>query len=403
MRTAALLAALVPAAAAAAEPGAWWQPGHAEIFGSVEVEGTGFLEDAAFPRQARHGGSVAVETTVLLEWDGGATVATLTPFWRLDAADDARSHFDIREMKLDHTRGAWSVTLGVDRVFWGRTEVVHLVDIVNQTDAVESLDDEDRLGQPMLRVARLFEIGEVALFYLPYARERTLPGPEGRLRLPVPYAGRGAFETAAGQWTPSFAARYAGSFGGLDLGLSAFHGVSRDPAFRAEAGRLVPVYSRIGQAGVDAQYTAGATLWKGEAILREGQRNARFATETYGAATAGLEHTLYGVFDTGADLGLILEGAWDSRGEAALTAFERDAIAGLRLTLNDTADTAVLLTGSADLVSGAAGLRLEAERRLGPRVTAELEAQGFLNAAGDAAGRGFADDRFVRLKIRYFF
>lgn len=396
--------AAVPAAAEDAASGWRLSPSHAEIYGNIELEGTGFFQDAAFPGQRRDGASAALEATALVEWSDGDTVFTFTPFARVDAQDDARSHVDIRDLKLEHISGDWAFTFGVDREFWGKTEVVHLVDIVNQTDSVEGLDDEDRLGQPLVKVSRLTDLGEISLYYFPYARKRSLPGPEGRLRLPVPYAtGRAIFEPSAEQWAPSFAARFTGVFGDVDLGLSAFHGVSRDPAFLLDRGRLVPVYSRITQGGIDIQYTSGATLWKAEAILREGQRDAAFAKETYAAITGGLEHTLFQVAQTEADLGLILEGAYDSRGEDALTAFENDVFGGVRLTLNDTQDTAMLLTGGVDVKTGETTLRLEAERRLTPQITAEIEAQGFLNAADDPFGSGFADDSFVRFKLKYFF
>lgn len=397
------LLALCDGSARAEEPPAW-MPEHTELFGRVELEGTGFFEPPQFPGQRRDGLSTALEVTALAEWNGGDTVLTVTPFARLDSQDDARSHVDIRDLKLEHVEGDWAVTFGVDREFWGRTEVVHLVDIVNQTDQVESIDDETRLGQPLLKVSRLTNLGEISLYYFPYARQRTLPGREGRLRFGLPFnTETPVFEASGGQWAPSFAARFVGVFGDVDLGLSAFHGVARDPAFRVEAARLVPIYSRITQLGVDVQLTTGATLWKGEGILREGQRDAELEQEFFAAVTGGLEHTLFQVFDTEADLGLILEGAYDSRGEDALTAFENDVIAGVRLTLNDTQDTALLLTGNMDVKTGAAGLRLEAERRLTPNITAEIEAQGFLNSSDTFFDQGFADDSFVRLTISYFF
>ncbi len=400
--------ALVIAAIALSIPSraeeAWWKPDYTEVYGEVELEGTAFFQDPQFDRQRRDDVSIALEGTAIAEWNDGDTVATLIPFHRFDLQDDARTHFDIREMNVEHTEGDWSVTFGVDRVFWGKTEVVRLVDIINQRDRVERIDDEVRLGQPLLRVSRLTEIGEFAVFYLPFARARTLPGPEGRLRGEIPFnLNDPDFDVAGGQWAPSFALRYTGIFGGLDLGLSAFQGVSRDPAFRPEDGRLVPVYERITQGAVDAQYTSGATLWKGEALVREGQRNAAFETEVYGAMTGGLEHTLFQVFETDADLGLIAEFAYDSRGADALTLFENDVIFGTRLTLNDTQDTALLLTAAVDVEDGATTFRLEGERRLGAQVFAEIEAQGFVNSSDDLLDAGVADDSFVRLKLTYFF
>ena len=151
-------------------------PEYWELTGEIEFEATGFFRDPQFTGQDRDGLSIAGTGTFLAEWLDGDLALTITPFARYDIQDDRRSHWDVREAKVDYTVGNWSFTLGADTVFWGKTEVQHLVDIINQTDQVEDLDDEDRLGQPMLRIGYLTDIGEFSAFYMPYFRERTFPG-----------------------------------------------------------------------------------------------------------------------------------------------------------------------------------------------------------------------------------
>ncbi|MEM7743400.1 MAG: hypothetical protein AAF409_06780 [Pseudomonadota bacterium] len=389
----------VPAWAEGLAPTAW------EVFGEVELEGTFFFRDPQFQGQDRDGLSVAGKTTLLLEWLDGDATFKLTPFARYDIVDDRRTHWDIREAKLDYQTGDWSFTVGADTIFWGKTEVQHLVDIINQTDAVEDLDDEDRLGQPLLRVGYLSPVGEFSAFYMPYFRERTFPGTSGRLRSNPPVnTALPLYDTDAEEWTPSFALRYSGVFGDVDLGLSAFHGLGRDPAFFFDPalGVVRPFYELITQTGLDIQYTTEATLWKGEAIWRGGQRNAQFREENFVALTGGLEHTLFGVFDD-ADLGLIFEYAWDSRGDDALTPFQNDAIGGLRLALNDPQDTAILLTAAVDVEDASTTLRLEADRRIAEDWTIAVEGQAFLGQDRSTAAGAFADDSFVRVKLTYFF
>ncbi|MEM8625452.1 MAG: hypothetical protein AAGG47_18280, partial [Pseudomonadota bacterium] len=103
------------------------------------------------------------------------------------------------------------------------------------------------------------------------------------------------------------------------------------------------------------------------------------------------------------DLGLIAEYAWDSRGDEALTTFDNDAIAGLRFTFNDTQDTALLFSAAVDVTDGSTGLRLEAERRLTQSLTAEIEAQGFVNSETTTGVETITNDSFFRLRLRYFF
>ncbi|MEM1276366.1 MAG: hypothetical protein AAGH74_07560 [Pseudomonadota bacterium] len=384
--------------------GAELTPEYWEFTGEIALEGTGFFEDPQFLGQDRDAASISGEATFLAEWLDGDLIFRLTPFARLDSADDRRTHGDIREFKFDYVVDDWSFTLGADTVFWGKTEVVHLVDIVNQTDAVEDIDDEDRLGQPMFRIGYLSDFGEISGFVLPFFRERTFPGVSGRLRFNPPVnTASPIFETGAEEWTTSYALRYSAAFGDLDLGLSAFHGLSRDPSFRARGGALLPVYSQITQGGIDLQYTTDATLWKFESIFREGQRNAVDQTDNFWAATGGFEHTFFGVFESNTDIGLIGEYAYDDRGDDALSIFQNDAIAGARLTLNDPQDTALLLTSSVDVEDGAVSLRLEAERRIGDDFKIEIEAVGFVNQDKSSFAGSFADDSFVRAKLRWFF
>lgn len=380
-------------------------PEAVEVFGELELEGTFFFRDPQFAGQDRDGLSLAGQMTVLAEWSDGDIAFRFTPFARYDIADDRRTHVDIRELKFDIQQGNWSATIGADTVFWGKTEVAHLVDIINQTDAVEDLDDEDRLGQPMLRVSYLDDdLGEFSAFFLPYFRERPFPGVSGRLRAnPAVNTALPIYDTDEEEWTPSFALRYDGVFGDVDLGLSAFHGLGRDPAFFFDGVNLRPFYERITQLGFDVQYTTDATLWKAEGIWRTDQKNARFQEQDFVALTGGLEYTFFGVFDSNADLGLIGEYAWDSRRIKSLSTFQNDLIGGVRLALNDEADTAILLTSAVDLTDGSTGLRLEADRRIADDWTIAVEGQAFLGLDRATPAGALADDSFLRVKLTYFF
>jgi hypothetical protein len=141
------------------------------------------------------------------------------------------------------------------------TESRHLVDIINQTDLVENIDEEDKLGQPMLEVSTLQDFSEVRFYVLPGFRERTFPGRDGRFRGPfVVDTDNARYDSAAKDHRVDFAARYSNYFGDWDVGISIFNGTSREPRFLPSAtpGRLVPYYDVITQAGLDVQYTNDA-------------------------------------------------------------------------------------------------------------------------------------------------
>ncbi len=392
-----------------------FEPEYTEFYGKAGGEFNLFFEDPRFAGQDHNNLSFFVEPTFYAEWQDGDLSATFTPFARFDTGDAERTHFDIRELKLDYVAGDWEFTVGIDTVFWGKTEAARIVDVINQTDILEDLDDEDSLGQPMIRIGRQFDFGTVQAFYLPYFRKRQFPGDGGRLRVGLPVEESAErIDVDGGRFAPSFALRYDGVFGGADVGLSAFHGVSRDPVLEPtvvmdpaqpasppQVVGLAPVYDRITQVGFDGQFTDDATLYKAEAIFRTGQANLNGNEQDYIAASAGIEHTLYQVFDN-ADLGIILEYAWDSRGRDATTTFNNDVILGARLALNDEADTSFLVTTALDHRDEVATFRLEAQRRVADGLIAEVEGTLFVNGDDDPLGSDLQDDSFIRFKLTYF-
>ena len=169
-------------------------------------------------------------------------------FFRYDPNDDERTHFDIRQADWLYAANDWEVRAGISKVYWGVTESRHLVDSINQVDGIEDIDEEDRLGQPMLQAALIRDWGELRFFYLPYFRARTFPGQEGRLRGSVIVdADHPHFQEQAEEWYPNFALRYEHTFGNWDLGLAQFHGTERDPTFTLQNNQLNAFYQTINQ------------------------------------------------------------------------------------------------------------------------------------------------------------
>ncbi len=342
------------------------------------------------------------------------------PFFRLDGQDDERTHFDVREAYYRYNADNWSVTLGAAKVFWGRAESRHLVDIINQTDAVEDIDEEDKLGQPMVNLTLRPEWGTVDLFVMTGFRDRTFPGRTGRLRFELPVdTDNPIFEADARRLAPDFAARYSHYIGNWDFGISGFYGTSREARFAIDIAndRILPVYDRIAQGSIDLQYTKDAWLWKLEGIVREGQG------DTFFAGVGGFEYTAYQLFGTNADLGLIAEYNYDGRDdgvglesfndgpltdpvptlEAPVTVFDNDVFLGGRLALNDVQDTSLLTGVSIDAEERSIGMFVEGQRRFGQNWTAEIEARLFLNPNENDIASTFRDDDFITFRLtRYF-
>lgn len=375
-----------------------------QLRGSIGMETRVFTNGPAFPGQGDFVASPSLILEPELVWENprGTFQARAAPFLRLDAHDARRTHADVREAGIRLLADGWTLFAGVGKVFWGKAEAHHLVDIVNQTDLVERLDGEAKLGQPMLNATVERDWGGIDLFLLPYARERTFPDADGRLRGQLPVLDRADYEAASGRWHPDVAARWSYYAGEVDLAVSAFRGTSREPVFMLEgdAGQqaLRPYYALVNQLSVDAQWTRGATLWKVEALTRGGHGD-RFA-----ATVAGLEHTFFGVGQSPQDLGVLAEVMLDGRGpEAPPTIFDHDVFAGIRWAWNDVADTSILAGPMIDYRTGETVSRVEATRRVGDRWVAEVEVNWIAWTDRGSPLHGLRRDDTLTLRLQRYF
>jgi hypothetical protein len=326
-----------------------------------------------------------VSTSIALQWqrswrDGQRSV-TATPFLRVDSQDSERTHFDMRELFVSAIGNTWELHVGARRLFWGVTEFHHLVDVINQTDLVENIDTEDKLGQPMVQLSLVRDWGILDFMLLPGFRERTFPGHDGRLRALLPInTKRASYASAAAEHRVDGAVRWSHTLAGVDFGLYHFSGTNRDPQLRVVTVadnnlELRPHYTTIDQTGVDAQVNWGDWAFKLEAISRSGDG------ERYAAANLGLERTVVGAFGTRGDMGLVLEYMFDERGEEATnTLFEQDLAVGMRWQVNDLYDSQALLGVIWDTKSDEVMVSLEANRRLGEHWQLALEGRVFAGA-----------------------
>lgn len=379
--------------------------------GELDLEGSIQLDLRVFPGPRSYTGqeksllspSLVLAPAWIYESENGDDRFTLKPFLRFDTHDPERTHFDLREAIWLRQGDGWDVQAGLGKVFWGVTESLHLVDIINQTDGVEDIDGEDKLGQPMINYNIEGEYGALSLFALPGFRERTFPGSKARLRGGLPFdTDEATYDSSLKELNVDFAGRWSQVFGDVDVGISHFHGTSREAHFNQvnDGGRTIlgPHYDLIGQTGLDAQLTTGPWLWKLEAITRSGHGD-RFA-----AGVGGLEYTFFQI-SGGADLGLIAEISQDGRdtSRAPATLNDNDIFAGARFTLNDDKDTSVLGGFVVDRLNGETLMSLEAERRLSDNWKLEFEARMTVNTPRDGFTQGIRHDDFLMFRLVRFF
>ena len=360
-----------------------------------------FLEDGLYDGQKNSYLSLAFQPEYEAEWQGGKYSFKFTGFGRIDQHDSRRTHFDVRELYWQMVKGNWELSVGSKKVFWGKTESIHLVDIINQTDQVESFDGEQKLGQPMLHYSYLTNVGIFDLFYLPYFRTRQFPGRNGRLRFPIVLDGGDLpYESSAEEYQPGFAGRWSHYIGKFDIGVSHFYGTGREPIIR-DFSNFDLIYGVINQTGIDIQVTTGPMLWKFESINRTNDFQDMFAL------AAGFEYSFYNIANSGMDIGILAEYLYDDRDELALSGLQNDIFAGSRIAFNDVQDTEILFGAIFDLERSTKLISMEANRRIGESWSFDVEARIFADVDNDIdppeAFYFLRDDSFLQFSISKFF
>lgn len=395
-----------------------WVNAEISVTSQLDFESTGYFADSKISaNDTRTNQSLSFRTELYSEINDEQSI-TFKPFVRWDENDDERTHADVRELIWNKVADEYELKAGIGKVFWGVTESQHLVDIINQTDGVESLDGEQKLGQPMIQLLIERDWGNLDLFVLPYHRERTFVGKDGRLGAGVDYADA-IYESSNEENNVDVAARFYTYIDEFEYAVSLFHGNSREAAlgFDAVNGEVLPYYSLISQLGLEMQYLTEGWAWKFEGIVRDGMPenlangfavlydgvNLTVAdSETYFASTAGFEYTQVGIWDTRIDLGWVVEHLYDSRGEgASSTAFENDVLLATRWAANDSASSTLLAGVITDYESGDYTLSLEGNTRLLQNMVLTVEARVF-KPDDESNLWGFRDEDFVKLTFSYY-
>ena len=395
------------------------------IDGQIDYEATGFFNDSLNPASDQNfNNSLSFEAEMYTEWADGTQSLTFKPFYRVDEMDDERTHGDVRELMWHMVADEYELKAGIGKVYWGVTESNHLVDIVNQTDGVENIDGEDKLGQPMIQLLLERDWGNLDVFVLPYHRERTFAGTDARLSVGMDYADA-IYESDNEESNVDVAGRFYSYIDDFEYALSVFHGNSREPVvggFTPDGSNFTkaqPYYPVISQVGVELQYLIEGWAWKFEGIHREGMPEADGSLggyavlntplgvslgdeQSYFATTAGFEYTQVGILETRIDLGWVVEHMYDSRQEkASFGAFEHDVLLATRWAANDDADSTLLVGAVVDYEYEDYSLSLEGTTRLMDGLSLEVEARVFAPDE-DAPLYGFRDEDFIKLTLSYY-
>lgn len=381
-----------------------------QITAKAVAESRFFLQDGMHAGQPDEQFSFSFEFEWYKSWNDGNDAFTFKPFVRIDSEDEERQHWDIRELVWLHVGEDWELRTGVSKVYWGVTESQHLVDVINQTDTVESVDGEQKLGQQMVHLSLIRDWGTIDAFVLPGFREANFNGPNGRFRTPLPIKdSETEYESSSGKEHVDFALRWSHTLGDWDVGLSYFDGTDRQAGLKPMASTdpnqspyFVPYYRQMQQVGVDVQATIEEWLWKFEAIHRKGKHS------DFTAITGGFEYTYTGVFDTVWDLGVLMEYQYDTRDDASggdpIVPGQNDIFTGARIAFNDEDGTELLAGFVQDLdESGSRSALIEASSRINDNWKWRLDAWYFASDNPSEVSYTIAKDDFIQFSLEYYY
>ncbi len=373
-----------------------------ELSGNIAVQQRAFLQNPLDPRQHNNYTSISAEPEWYFEFEEGKQSITFRPFYRKDQYDEERTHGDIRELSWQKVFENWELKAGVSKVYWGVIESLHLVDIINQTDQIENVDGEDKLGQPMIQFSTEQDWGILDIFILPGFRKRTYAGIEGRPRLGLLVDTDAAvYESSDEEDNIDYAIRWLAIFDEWELGLSHFSGTGREPEnfvpIAGQPGVFAPFYAQIDQTGLDVQALIDEWTLKLELISRDS------SAERFTALAGGFEYTIVGISEAGADLGIVIEYLYDNRRQQFFAPFQNDLTTAFRVTLNDIQSTEILLGVITDLDHQAVATFVEASRRIGENFRAELEIRTFSNTQPGKPLNGFRKDDFIQAELAWYF
>jgi len=375
-----------------------------EYSGSAALEQRYFFQDALYPQQERANLSVYFAPELYTSFNDGNDSLLFKGFYRFDQQDDARTHGDIRELKWIHSGEEWEVQTGISKVFWGQTESLHLVDIINQTDDVESIDGEDKLGQPMVAFSLFKDWGNTTVFVLPYFRERTFSGDDGRLRAPLAVdTDNPIYESEDEEKNIDWAIRWQHTLGDWEVGLSYFDGTSREPDFVLTTNELLepslrPFYPQIQQAGIDVLALLGGWTIKFEGIHRN------VMEQDFTAFVGGFEYSFVGLFDSAYDVNWLMEYQYDNREDLSNVVAQNDLMVGSRLVFNDIDGTEILIGMVQDLdYSNVRSGFIEASSRINDNWKWRFDAWMFSSDEPADPSYLLRRDDYIQLNLEYYF
>lgn len=364
----------------------------AETSGSIEITGSYFPKslDASFDT------NITAEAKVIGYEELDDFQLEYEIVIRKSLNDNGKDIIEPRQLFLSKTFGDIDVYLGYRHTFWGVVESRNLVDLINQQDMAAGMSPDNKLGAPSISIETYLGSGELQYWYISRFRERTFNDTNAHPGFGMPVSSA-QFAHAKGSEASDQALRYANSIGDIDYALSIFDGTAREPLFivqELDPPTIAPYYERMRSVGLELQYTGESILYKFEGLT--GTQSGK----DFDALVLGTEKTVYTIFETQWDMGVLFEYKYDDRAQALI---DRTIVSGVRLTANDEFDTNFLVLYTVDDAFSQSLFGLEASRRLRNGMTLDINYLLYQSDIQNLPFYSLVDDSELSLTLGYYF
>ncbi|GLR76780.1 hypothetical protein [Aliivibrio sifiae] len=280
-------------------------------------------------------------------------------------------YFDPTIAKINWIGDSYQIDVGYDLIYWGVTEGINVINIINQRDQIRDYFQKQGLGQSMVAVSYFEDSVTVDGYILPRFEELNYGGTQRPWGLGLPVdASQSTYESSKGKNHTDYAARISGMLDDLEFGFVYFNGTYRQPIYKVdgEIENLAPHYVLGNTFGLDAQYIMDSNIYKFE--LGYFKPNSY---DSYVSTTFGVERTLGSSWFGEGESTVYAEYYYDSRQDDNTVAFQNDIFLAYKYTTYNVYDLETTIGGIIDTQYGGVIGTLEITGKLTNNIKVSVE------------------------------
>jgi hypothetical protein len=317
-------------------------------------------------------------------------------FTNWNSADESRRYSDIREANISFRHNELTFGAGINTFFWGVSESINVVNVLNQSDMLESIDGKVKLGQTFVSVKTRIINNDVSFYYLPSFTEQDFPE---RPSYGLPVYDGALYED--NKKRGGFAARSLFYVDQLEFAVSYFNGTRRSPLLIKQASipsHLIPYYLQTENLMFDGVYLAEDFTLKLEAKMGR-EEHSGFITANF-----GIEYPSYAFSNYIEEIVFIAEYVFDDRGLSSETHGQNDLFIGAKFDFGDNKSGRVRTLYSYDFDYRGQYAEISYQYRLNDYFRIQVKAMKVLTAEpNDRRLYALTGEEFVKFSLHYAF